>query len=76
MIPLAPATLGAPLDDGLSNALASQEIAAFDALGAPFQSTVNRQSLVPTALHHTDKYLAKLLSLTEILDNAKPLHLS
>ena len=35
-IPLAPATLGAPLGDGLSNALASQEIAAFDALGAPF----------------------------------------
>ncbi len=29
-------TLGAPLGDGLSNALASQEIAAFDALGAPF----------------------------------------
>ncbi len=29
-------TLGAPLGDGLSNALASQEIAAFDALGTPF----------------------------------------
>ncbi len=29
-------TLGAPLGDGLSNALASQEIAAFDVLGAPF----------------------------------------
>lgn len=29
-------TLGAPLGDGLSNALASQEIAAFDGLGAPF----------------------------------------
>ena len=34
-IPLAPATLGAPLGDGLSNALASQEIAAFDALALP-----------------------------------------
>ncbi len=29
-------TLGAPLGDGLSNALTSQEIAAFDVLGAPF----------------------------------------
>ena len=28
--------LGAPLGDGLTQALASQEIAAFDALGAPF----------------------------------------
>ena len=28
--------LGAPLGDGLSNALGSQEIAAFDSLGAPF----------------------------------------
>ena len=29
-------TLGAPLGDGLTQALSSQEIAAFDALGAPF----------------------------------------
>lgn len=29
-------TLGAPLGDGLTHTLASQEIAAFDALGAPF----------------------------------------